>query len=71
MGDAKIIQFPARPGQPGQPLHPSQMGRVRSCFDCVFYLFETSHCDLYDERIDSELFAARDCDGYETEGDES
>ena len=35
----------------------------RTCFDCDHYT--ESYCRLFAERIDSELYAARDCDGFE------
>lgn len=38
---------------------------VRSCFLCAHYDYDHSRCRLFDEPIDSELFAARDCAGYE------
>lgn len=35
----------------------------RSCFLCAHYT--ESYCQLFDEHIDSEIFAAKDCHGYE------
>ena len=35
-----------------------------TCFRCVNYAIE-GWCRLFDEPIDSELFAARDCEAYE------
>lgn len=40
----------------------------RSCFKCIHYADWASHCELLDEEIDSEIFAARHCNGYETSG---
>ena len=40
----------------------------RTCFTCEHYAwnaFGNGRCELYDEPIDSEIFAARDCAGYE------
>lgn len=40
----------------------------RSCFQCEHYEFfpiGPGHCHLFDEAIDSEIYAARDCAGYE------
>jgi hypothetical protein len=37
----------------------------RSCFKCEHYASEVSRCFLFDEQIDSEIFAAKDCNGYE------
>lgn len=39
--------------------------RPRSCFDCVHFSEARSTCELFAEVIDSELFAAADCEGYE------
>jgi len=36
---------------------------ARTCFDCGHYT--ESYCRLFAEQIDSELFSARDCDGFE------
>ena len=40
----------------------------RSCFKCEHYVSEVSRCFLFDEPVDSELYAARDCNGYEVAG---
>ena len=39
----------------------------RTCFACAHYVAEVSRCFLFDEPIDSELYAAKDCNGYEVE----
>ena len=38
---------------------------LRTCFRCVHYT--ESYCRLFDEQIDSETFAAKDCPGFEVE----
>lgn len=40
---------------------------VRTCFVCAHYTeaVAVSHCLLFDESIDSELYAARHCSSYE------
>jgi len=35
----------------------------RTCFDCNHYT--ENYCRLFAEQIDSEVYAARDCDGFE------
>lgn len=40
---------------------------TRSCFACIHYDEPASTCRVFDERIDSELFAAKECGAYETE----
>lgn len=52
--DAQIIPFPRRAPEP------------RSCFDCIHFAHVESHCHMWGEQIDSELFAAADCDAFET-----
>ena len=44
--------------------------RPRSCFECVHFvtLVGTGRCTVFDEPVDSEIIAARDCDEYELEG---
>ena len=45
-----------------------QLPVVRTCFVCVHHTEAgptPSHCRLFDEPIDSELFAARHCSSYE------
>lgn len=37
----------------------------RTCFRCEHFLTLESHCRLFDEQIDSEIYAAKDCPGYE------
>lgn len=39
--------------------------RKKTCFSCLHYAEEEGRCQLFDEYIDSEIFAARDCPGYE------
>lgn len=42
--------------------------RPRTCFDCDHMgvaAHGTSWCLLFDEQIDSELYAAKDCNGFE------
>lgn len=41
---------------------------VRSCWLCQHQTIDqrsVSYCELFGESIDSEIFAARDCAGYE------
>lgn len=46
----EVVEFPPR----------------RTCFLCVHHTGEVvSHCQLFDEPIDSEIFAARHCSSYE------
>ena len=51
---ARIYQFPAK---------------RRSCFDCIHFESPLSQCLFYDERVDSELYAAKDCEAFETSAD--
>lgn len=39
----------------------------RSCFKCAHHSAVLSRCLLFDEAVDSELYAAKDCNGYEME----
>lgn len=41
----------------------------RSCFKCRHYAAHVSYCAEVGEAIDSELYAAADCDAYEPEVD--
>jgi hypothetical protein len=46
----------------------TQLSVERTCFRCQHYEFRSTgpgHCQLFDEAIDSEIFAARNCAGYE------
>ena len=39
-----------------------------TCFQCQHYAFNflgSGRCQLFDEEVDSEIFAARDCAGFE------
>lgn len=45
----EVIEFPGR----------------RSCFTCEHFSTVLSRCFLFDEPVDSEVYAARDCNGYE------
>lgn len=54
MNEARIIQFPER----------------RTCYKCVYYLWEVSECFLFAERIYSESEAARHCPSYEVDDDQ-
>lgn len=52
--------------------HPIDQGRVETadvtCFQCQHYALKavgSGHCLLYDTAIDSEIFAAQDCAGFE------
>jgi hypothetical protein len=40
---------------------------AKTCFTCVHHL--DTRCMLFDEQIDSEIYAAADCSGYEYDGD--
>lgn len=51
--DAQIIRFPLE-----------RTSAPRSCFQCAYY--SENYCHLFEEQIDSELFAAADCDAFET-----
>ncbi len=53
------------PDQPEQMADVIPFPPVRTCFACVHYV--ESYCRLFDEAIDSELYAARDCVGFEPE----
>ena len=39
--------------------------QMRTCFLCTHY--GMSRCELYDEPVQSEIYSARDCPGYEPE----
>lgn len=49
----------------GRPITLGDLAYLRrpSCFLCKHY--SIGHCELYDEEIDSELFAAAHCDSYQ------
>lgn len=38
---------------------------LRTCFRCSHYL--ENYCRLFDEQIDSEIYAAKNCAGFEVE----
>lgn len=37
----------------------------RTCWKCIHYAPEQNRCLLFDAPIDSEVYAAKDCDGFE------
>lgn len=43
--------------------------KPRSCFLCRHYVEQSAWCGVFEEPIDSELFAASDCEAYEEGGD--
>ena len=49
---AEILHFPTR----------------RTCFRCRHYAEWATHCLMFDEDIDSEIEAAKDCPAFEPEG---
>lgn len=53
-----MIDFPV-----GRNQEPEE---AQTCFRCQHYDEPKTTCLLFDEQIDSELYAARDCPGYET-----
>lgn len=40
---------------------------AKTCFTCIHHF--GTRCQLFDEQIDSEIYAAADCSGYEYDGD--
>ena len=61
----EVYEFPRQQtGEISLPFDPT-----RSCFKCRHYASQISFCVEVGEVIDSELFAARDCDAYDPEDD--
>lgn len=57
---AQVINFPGSKPEP-----------PKTCFKCKHYDEPAQECTLFAEKIDSELYAALDCEGYETPGKET
>lgn len=49
------------------PFPGVELPAERTCFQCLWYIEASARCVMFGEQIDSEIYAAQDCDAYEVD----